>query len=151
MSAGAFVLSWAHDRTLPAPDRQTTLILAQTAGSPAWSRIIIQPDFGNGTAAAFHHFYIDEDGHETFTREWKEHSQDPAQAGCVVILFAQHSGGMTPRQWESLVSRVRTLQAQYQITTRGVTLDSDAPDTPPAQRGEVEQLNRMLQTAGLVG
>lgn len=151
MCLAASILNWIHDKTSAGGNPAGhSLILAQADGS-GWSRIAIQPDFGGDAASPFFHFYIDEDGRETFSPAWKDHQPDPQQTGCVVVMFAQRSAGMTPQQWDALVTRVRTLQAQYRIATTRVTLDSDRSPAAPDLRGEVEQLNRMLQTAGLVG
>ncbi|MCK6482705.1 MAG: hypothetical protein HUU22_12030 [Phycisphaerae bacterium] len=151
MIAATSLMNWVHGlSSTPRAARGNPPLLRSEA--PAWSRIVIHAAHEN-QPRPFHHFYIDSSGAETESAAWAEGQQDPALSRSVYLLVAyrgrDQTGGVSRQQWETLVSRIRALQRRFAIRASDVVLDFDSPHLSRAQREELRQLHRMLQTVGV--
>lgn len=152
MVVGAGLLNYVHDLTGFASASHTRLSSTQRP-DPDWRAIRITAESHSNGPVPFHHFYIGLDGDEHDTLAWRQNLQDANASRSVHVLIANHPGvvGPTRKQWETLVARVRLLQARFAIPTLGIAIEPPASPTDADARTEHEQTVRMLQTAGLLG
>ena len=152
MVVGAGLLNWVHDLTA-LPGGARALLTSTALPDPDWQLIEIHTEARSSGPVPFHHFYIGPDGDEHDTLAWRQKLQDENSSRSIHILMADQPGviGPTRKQWETLVSRVRTLQTRFGIPAMRIALRPPQSPASPDERTEFEQTERMLQTAGLAG
>jgi len=151
MSVGAWLLNQIHDRADPAGDHRAARTSLRSTGA-SWKKIAISAAPGNASDDLFHHFHIDEGGAERSSPAW-EHGQQDAQSSQTVYVLVSHNPrteGITRRQWNALVARLKELQTRYHIPRDGISLAAPAERDSPLTQIRLQQLTRMLQTAGLL-
>lgn len=154
MGGVALLLNWAYGVTTgTAAVSARTLMLARADNGLPWSHIVVRSASARAKQLPFHHFRIDLAGREQITSAWRDEGRDSADANAIVItiMHERGAGGVTHRQWQALIDRVRELEARYQLATPSVTIDTTLLGKDSDMRRDAEQLGRMLQAAGLMG
>lgn len=147
MSVGFGALNWLHN--LSAAGRNAPRALSAVRNPQAWSGIVVHPITWNERNLPFHHFHVDSHGTEQFTAAWRQNRHDADNSRSIhVVMELPRKPGITRRQWETVVARLRTLQARYEIPDRAVTLDLAEPRVSAAVRADAIQLQRMFRTTG---